>query len=84
MAKKHITYLNGLDSEELSVQGIEDRFKGVIEIRRVIEKQTTCVNALSGLEQVAKGVEKFEQEWDEPVKVGVPSCWEPITATFWV
>lgn len=59
MAKKYITYLNGLDSEELAMQGIEDRFRGVMEIRRVIEKNTVRANALSGLEQVAKGVEKF-------------------------
>ena len=50
MAKRYITYLNGLDSEELAVQVIEDRFKGVMEIRRVIEKETVHVNALSGLE----------------------------------
>ena len=45
-----------------------------MEIRRVIEKATMRVNALNGLDQVAKGVGKFEQEWDELVKAGLPSC----------
>ena len=82
MAKKYITYLNGLRSKELVVQRIEDRFRGVMEIRRAIEKETTRVNALIGLDWVAKGVGKFEEEWDELVKAGLPSCWAYATAAF--
>lgn len=74
MAKRYITYLNSLHSEELAMQGIEDHFRGAMEIRRIIEKETSRVNALSGLEHVTKGVGKFEEEWDELVKEGLPSC----------
>ena len=74
MAKRYITYLNSLCFEELATQGIGDHFRGVMEIRRIIEREIACVNALSGLERVLKGVGKFEEEWDEMVKVCLPSC----------
>ena len=53
-----------------------------MEARRVIERETACANALSGLEQVARGVEQFDCEWDELVKASLPSCWEPETSAF--
>ena len=40
------------------------------------------MNALSGLDRVAKGVGKFEQGWHELVKTGLPSCWDSMTAAF--
>lgn len=82
MAKRYIKYLNQLDPEELLTQGITDRFRGVMEVRRVIEKETARAKALICLEQVAQGVGQFNREWDQLVEAGLPSCWDPETAAF--
>ena len=67
MAKKHVRYLNELSPEELRAQGMLDRFRTVMEVGRVIEKENARANLLGCLALVSKGVEKFNQEWGKLV-----------------
>ena len=47
MDKRYIKYLNELDHKELLPQGITDHFRGVMEVRRVIKRETACAKELS-------------------------------------
>ena len=60
MAKKYIQYLDELGPEELLAQGINDPFKRVLEVRRVIEKETARAYTLGCLKLFSRGVEQFE------------------------
>ena len=82
MAKTYIQYLNELSSEELRAQGIPDHYKMVMDVRRVVEKETVHTNALCCLTLASKGVEMFNREWNKLVEAGIPPCWDPKMGTF--
>ena len=66
----------------MAKRGIKDRFKEVVECRRVMEKEVVCNHALGSLEWMVTSLGKFEMEWIELTLAGLPSCWEPTTIFF--
>ena len=75
-AKRYIKYINELPYEELSVRGVLDQFRIIMEVSKMIQKEDVCIKSLGYLSIVTKGVEMFDREWRTLVEAGLPPCWD--------
>ena len=78
-ARKYMTFLTELESDEVEKHGIPSRFMEVFECQKIIDKEAARVTASRALQQVVANVGRFNAIWDEITTSGLPSCWDPTT-----